>query len=260
MKFAIFGFATVITQIGGIAYLLGILLSSSIKNKIIGNTFVLSLIIYSILTYAAVPLLAPQYGRVPITNSEKISAVNPLYKFLNRSYVTPELNQLLSATAKNISKINPSVKIKYMDANFPFINEFPLLPHLSHNDGKKIDISLVFATPEGNITTKQKSNSGYGVFAAPLPDEENQVDKCLGAGYFQYDYPKYLTFGKKNLALQFSEIGTKLLMQEFLKSEAIDMMFIEPHLKTRLKLDDRRIRYHGCKAVRHDDHIHIQIK
>jgi hypothetical protein len=37
-------------------------------------------------------------------------------------------------------------------------------------------------------------------------------------------------------------------------------MIVQPHLKSRLKLKSTKIRFHGCKAVRHDDHIHIQLK
>jgi murein endopeptidase len=47
---------------------------------------------------------------------------------------------------------------------------------------------------------------------------------------------------------------------EILASEkSIGKIFIEPHLKTRLKLTTPKIRFHGCRAVRHDDHIHVQL-
>ena len=115
---------------------------------------------------------------------------------LNRNYVQPKLNELLNETGKILSGTN--IEIHYLDANFPFINKFPLLPHLSHNDGKKIDISLIYETKAGEITNKQKSVSGYGLFENPKPNEYNQIEKCLNKGYFQYDFPKYLTFGKIN--------------------------------------------------------------
>ncbi|MFT5619364.1 MAG: hypothetical protein ACI85I_002607, partial [Arenicella sp.] len=41
---------------------------------------------------------------------------------------------------------------------------------------------------------------------------------------------------------------------------AYGKVFIEPHLKTRLGLENySKIRFHGCQAVRHDDHIHVQL-
>ncbi len=152
------------------------------------------------------------------------------------------------------------IDICYLDANFPFIDNFPLLPHLSHNDGKKLDLSLVYETKEGKISSDQKSNSGYGVYEEPKQGESNQIEVCLNSGYFQYDFPKYLTFGSKNSELQFSATGTKTLISAILKEKNLHKIFIEPHLKDRLNLTDHRIRYHGCKAVRHDDHIHLEIK
>ncbi len=150
--------------------------------------------------------------------------------------------------------------VNYLDANFPFIDKFPLLPHLSHNDGKKLDLSLAYETSEGSISAKQKSRSGYGVFEGPKSNEQNQIAKCKDAGYFQYDYPKYLTFGRINNDLQFSEKGTRILIETILKSDIIEKVFIEPHLKNRMGIKHPKIRYHGCGSVRHDDHIHIQLK
>jgi len=60
--------------------------------------------------------------------------------------------------------------------------------------------------------------------------------------------------------LKFSEKGTKLLLERIIEFHPIEKIFIEPHLKQRLNLDHPKIRYHGCGAVRHDDHIHIQVK
>ena len=35
--------------------------------------------------------------------------------------------------------------------------------------------------------------------------------------------------------------------------------FIEPHLAKRLGATTSKIRFQGCKAARHDDHIHVQL-
>ncbi len=140
------------------------------------------------------------------------------------------------------------------------INKFPLPPHLSHNDGKKLDLSLVYETPEGKITNDKKSISGYGVFVEPTSKEFNQTKYCKDAGYFQYDFSKYLTFGIINSELKFSVKGTKLLMTSILNQPQIGKIFIEKHLKNRMNFTHLKIRFHGCGAVRHDDHIHIQLK
>jgi hypothetical protein len=137
----------------------------------------------------------------------------------------------------------------YLDANFPFIDKFPLLPHLSHNDGKKIDVSLIYENPNGQLTNRKPSVSGYGVYESPKPKEYNQTTVCKKEGDWQYDFPKYLTLGKINKDIQFSENGKRNLVDLILKQHTIGKMFIEPHLKRRLHLANEKIRFHGCQAV-----------
>ena len=234
------------------------LISRKWNKKLKFKTLIIFIGLYLFSTFLIVPIIAPIFGREKIKHTEKIKPTNYMTVVLNRNYVRPELNELLNQTEKELSGTN--IEIHYLDANFPFINKFPLLPHLSHNDGKKIDLSLIYETKSGKITNKQKSTSGYGVFENPKSNEYNQIEKCLKNGYFQYDYPKYLTLGEINNNLVFSEKGTKMLIKNILKNRNLGKLFIEPHLKNRMKLKDNRIRYHGCRAVRHDDHIHIQLK
>nr|WP_261337459.1 hypothetical protein [Rhizobium leguminosarum] len=40
----------------------------------------------------------------------------------------------------------------------------------------------------------------------------------------------------------------------------LQKIFIEPHLKNALGIADSHIRFQGCRAARHDDHIHIQVE
>lgn len=258
LKIVLFVFLTVLTQIGGIVYLLSLIISRKWNKKLKFKTLIIFIGLYLLSTFLIVPLVAPNFGREKVKHSEKIKPTNYMTVLLNRNYVRPKLNELLSQTEKELSGTN--IEIHYLDANFPIINKFPLLPHLSHNDGKKIDISLIYETDSGKITDKQKSISGYGVFENPKSNEYNQIEKCLQSGYFQYDYPKHVTFGKINKELNFSEKGTERLIKSILKNRNLGKLFIEPHLKSRMNLKDKRIRYHGCRAVRHDDHIHIQLK
>lgn len=257
---ALFNFTvlTILTQIGGIAYLGSLYVSTKWKAKFKFKKLLVFFLLYLICTLAIVPLIAPIFGREKVTHTDNIAPTNYMTVLLNRNYVRPELNKILEKIEKNLS--NTGIKINYLDANFPFINKFPLLPHLSHNDGKKIDLSLIYETKEGIISDSQKSVSGYGVFEQPRKKEFNQIEKCLEKGYFQYDFPKYLTFGTINQELLFSEVGTKKLILSILKNKSLGKLFIEPHLKHRLNLHNNKIRYHGCRAVRHDDHIHIQLK
>lgn len=249
---------TVITQVGGIIYIFSCYLNSKINKKFKAQKLVLFLGIYLITTFFIIPLTAPFWGREKIINSERIKPTNILTVLCNRNYVTPKMNKLLKEAEQLL--IDTDIEIHYLDANFPYIHKFPLLPHLSHNDGKKLDLSLIYENENHKISNKQKTVSGYGDFVEPKINEVNQIKKCLNNGYFQYDFPKYLTLGKINTSLKFSEKGTKKLINALLKQPNLGKLFIEPHLKERLQLKNNKIRYHGCRAVRHDDHIHIQLQ
>ncbi len=250
----IFIFLTIITQIGGIIYLISLVVVKKLKCK----KWIVFFSFYFVCSLFIIPLIAPIFGREKVMHSDKIKPTNYLTVLLNRNYVNPQLNELLNKTGKELT--GTSIEIHYLDANFPFINKFPLLPHLSHNDGKKIDISFIYETKQGIIINQGKSISGYGVFEKPKANEYNQINNCLKKGYFQYDYPKYLTLGKIHHELLFSQKGTKILIKKFLKHKELGKLFIEPHLKTRMNLHNKKVRYQGCRAVRHDDHIHIQLR
>ncbi len=246
---------TIITQIGGIVYLVFLNLNKKSFSKL--KSVLLFFAVYILATFVIVPNIAPFFGREKVTHKNNIKPTNFATVILNRNYVKPKLNKLLQNTAIELK--SDAIEIRYLDANFPFMDKFPLMPHLSHNDGKKIDVSFVYQSENGKVTAKQKSISGYGVFEKPKPTEINQINNCLNKGYWQYDYAKYMTFGKVNSDLIFSKTATKQLINTLLKQPNIQKIFIEPHLKQRLRLSNSKIRYHGCQAVRHDDHIHIQI-
>lgn len=259
-RFILFVVLTVFTQIGGLVYIFSIYFSRKLKFIFKGKLALVFILFYVLITFLLVPILAPMFGRVKIANTEFLKPASFSTIILNRNYVAKDLNSFLQSVSKDFEEGNRDVGIRYLDACFPFVDGFPLLPHLSHNDGKKIDFSLVYEDEGGEIINESKSVSGYGVFEEPKPEEFNQCLACKEKGYFQYDYPKYLTLGRINSDLRFSEIGTKYLIESLLRQEKLSRLFIEPHLKKRMKLKDERIRFHGCKAVRHDDHIHIQIK
>ncbi|WP_412984007.1 hypothetical protein [Pontimicrobium sp. IMCC45349] len=241
---------TVLTQVGGLIWLLALLLSKKYQVK---KRFIFP-ILYFVFNLIIIPSSAKLLGReqLPIFD-EQLKPRNLVYPILFRNYVNPELKDLLMKASKETN-----IKITYLDANFPFFDGFPLLPHLSHNDGKKIDLSFMYLDEYGIATNKKPSISGYGVFSN---SENNKTSKsCIDQGYWQYDYPKYLTFGTIN-KLSLNKNSTKQLIQKLLKSSKTEKLFIEPHLKQSLGLNNEmKIRFHGCRAVRHDDHIHLQIK
>jgi hypothetical protein len=63
--------------------------------------------------------------------------------------------------AKAMNSKYPGSVVNYLDANFPFYNGFPLIPHLSHNDGKKLDLSFYYKTKDQKETNLVPSFIGY---------------------------------------------------------------------------------------------------
>ena len=251
---------TIITQIGGIIYFVTLfLVKKNAQRKKLKRIGIFSGI-YLFITFLVVPNVAPLFGREKVKESEFVKAHSFFYKLANRNYVRPELNQAIENIATEFERRNNGIQLIYLDANFPLINGFPLLPHLSHNDGKKIDISFIYKEKDGQLTNKKPSVSGYGVYEPPTTREYDQTAVCKKRGNWQYDFPKYLTFGKINREIEFSKKGTQELANLIVKQKEVGKLFIEPHLKTRLNLTSGKVRFHGCQAVRHDDHIHFQLK
>lgn len=245
----IFVLLTVTTQVGGLIWLLSIFISKKFNRR---KRLIFPLV-YLVFNLILIPPIANIFGReqLPVL-SKNVKPRNWIYPLMFRNYVNPDLKKLLLKTSKETN-----LTITYLDANFPLANGFPLLPHLSHNDGKKIDLSFYYLDKDGNSTNKKPSISGYGVFVS----ESNQTsDTCLENGYWQYDYPKYLTFGTIN-NLEFDRIKTRQLLITLLSQSKTEKIFIEPYLKNSMSFNnEEKIRFHGCRAVRHDDHIHLQIK
>ena len=255
----VFAFLTALTQIGGIIYLTSIILIKRRKKQFRLKRLGVFFILYAIGTFLIVPNLAPFFGRKKIEDNDHIQSHAFFTKLCNRNYVTPKLHAVLTDVSLQMNKVYPGVKLVYLDANFPFFDGFPLLPHLSHNDGKKIDLSFVYNDANGKISNLKPSRSGYGVFEAPRNGEINQPKSCKNKGSWQYNYPKYLTLGKTNSGIQLNQEATKQLIQYIIQNSTVQKIFIEPHLKNRMGLKNSKVRFQGCKAVRHDDHIHVQI-
>lgn len=260
---------TILTQVGGIIYLASIPFFKVINKKlhkkyirVISKT--LSFIfLYLFVCLLILPPIAKLFGReaLPIT-SENLKPATLITVLCNRHYVKPKLKTILLENAKILSKSNRGKLVTYyLDANFPFINGFPLLPHLSHNDGKKVDIAFYYTT-QNNTSQKQGSPSpiGYGIGVEPQRAETNTAKYCTQLGYWQYNIiDRIMTpFAKRDY--DFDAKNTALLLNLLSHERDIEKVFIEPFLAKRLKVNSPKIRFHGYRAVSHADHIHIQLK
>lgn len=243
---------TVLTQVGGLIWLISLWIGIKTKKK---KRFVFPTV-YLVFNLLIIPLIAPWFGRtqLPVFNSI-MKPQSYIYALAFRNYVTPELESVLMKAS--IDLLHLGIHVNYLDANFPFIDGFPLLPHLSHNDGKKIDIAFQYKTKSGKPTNKKSSLLGYGNYATT---NNSTSDYCKSKGYWQYNITRHLKI-TTNSDLVLDKENTKTLIQGLLYRAENEKLFIEPYLKEELGLQNySEIRFHGCQAVRHDDHIHLQIK
>ena len=163
--------------------------------------------------------------------------------------------------ASDMNRKYPGTTLNYLEANFPFIDGFPLIPHLSHNDGKKLDLAFAYISKETGLPTNDTpSPFGYGICEEPRVNETNTALLCSSQGKWQYSFLKKFMPQSRKAQFIFDSTRTKAIVNAFVAQNNIGKIFIEPHLKTRLKLSSDKIRFHGCQAVRHDDHIHVQLK
>lgn len=259
---------TVLTQVGGILFLAslvpGKLLEKSTKWRT-GKfaTWALSLLtLYSASVFILVPVLARRFGRTPLPffKENHVKAGNPVTWILFRNYVRPELQDATFQVAEKLNTSYPGTVVNYLDANFPFFDGFPLLPHLSHNDGKKLDVSFFYLDSSGRQTDKLPSFIGYGICEGPAQGEEDRPAYCEKKGYWQYSFLSKLVSQDNKNDFPFDPERTRAMVHLFSNQAAIGKIFIEPHLQTRLHLASSKIRFHGCQAVRHDDHLHVQLK
>ena len=233
---------TLLTQLGGIAWLIGL----RFRRRLL--TFVLA---YAMLWGLAF-LIAPSMGRTPLPCfGEPLRMQSPVYCLLMRNYVSPELAEVATDAATQMAQSYPGTVTLALDGGFPFLDGMPLLPHLSHSDGKKLDFSYYYQSDGTYLPGQTRSPIGYWAFE--LGDETS----CR---------PVWLT-GRWNLrwlqavwpdrALEPNR--TAALTRIFLADTRVSKVFLEPALAAQLGLADSKLRFQGCRAARHDDHLHIQL-
>ena len=235
-------FLTLLTQLGGVAWMNALLFK---------RRFAAFIIVYAALGFST-HAIAPHFGRValPCMTDEALKVRSVVFCSLNRQYVVPELRDVLNDMARALSSEYPGSQTFVLDAGFPFFEGFPLLPHLSHDDGRKADIAFYYADESGYLPGKTKSPISYFAF-------ENGPTSCP---------PAWITF-RWNVGLlqklwpdwRLETDRTRFALQSLGRDPRVGKMFIEPHLKTRLRLSDGKLRFQGCRAARHDDHIHVQL-
>lgn len=206
-----------------------------------------------------IPLIANVVDRValPAHNSDYIGPANYMTIVLGRNYVKNDLYKAVIEGAVDFGKKYPDTKITYLDAGFAVSSWIPMLPHSSHNTGKSLDFGFVYNDADGEVKSGSPSWTGYGVYAQDKLT--NNQKKCFKENSL-YGFTKYvgLTIGKGEYVLD--KRLTRDLIQSMHKQKKISKIFLEPYLKSSFGLKNyKKIKFHGCESVRHDDHFHVQI-
>lgn len=196
-RILLFVLLTVVTQVGGVVYLGSWLWKRWRPSTRWGWSYFPLLYL---LVWLVVPFFARLGGRVPLpyrATTEVPLQPQQLFAVLaHRHYVRPALRSEVVAVAQLLAQQNPEMVVTYLDANFPFFDDFPLLPHRSHDDGRKIDLAF-FYQQEETLTSRAPGFLGYGRCAAPEPGEKNQPEACANEGYWQYSILPRLGVGEE---------------------------------------------------------------
>jgi len=177
-----------------------------------------------------------------------------VYRLMNRDFVTPELHGVARDLADHMARHFPATPrtVTYaLDGNFPFFNWLPLLPHLSHNDGKALDLALYWQDANGAyVAGPGKSPLGYwGYVDGPSDCPPRAFDLRWDMDWLQPRLPDQ----------QLDVARTREALIWLSQDRRVHKILVEPHILAQIGYDHPKIRFQGCAAARHDDHIHIQL-
>jgi len=177
-----------------------------------------------------------------------------LYRLSNRDFVSPNLRGVAIDLAAHMQASFPvltQTTTYTLDGNFPFVDGLPLLPHLSHDDGEKLDLALYWLDREGHyIQSAGKSPIGYwGYVAGRSSCAPKLLDLRWDMNWLQSLLPNY----------QLDKKRTRAALVWLSRDPRVKKILVEPHILTAINYRHPKIRFQGCNAARHDDHIHIQL-
>ncbi len=256
---------TRVTPIGGLAWLLALLLRRLLFRHsrrpalVFGVLFVL---LYAGSTVALHNGAVTRRAGLPCWDdgSRSFAAASPLFCALNRHYVTPGTYGAVASLAEAMSQRFPGTLTQTLDAGFPFLVGFPLLPHLSHDDGRKVDLAFYYQSGDGKYRRGALASPlGYWGFTPPGTDEPQPCREDGDPLSLRWDMGWFQPLVRAELTMD--EARTKAALQWLTtkgREQGVDRILLEPHLKSRLGLTSDSIRFQGCAAARHDDHIHLE--
>lgn len=234
---------TIITQLGGLAWLVSLMFRRRLA------VFALAYGALAIGASLAAPALS---GRVAVScwREGPLQVQSWVYCAANRTYVTPPLLAALEDAAAVVDRAHPGTTTLLLDGSFPFWDGFPLPPHLSHDDGEKADLAFYYADQSGYAPGLTPSPIGYFAFEdGPTDCPREWPTLRWNLRPLQGLWPDYRLEPQR----------LSRLLAALSADGRIGKILIEPHLERRLGVQSAKLRFQGCRAARHDDHIHVQL-
>lgn len=249
---------TLLTQIGGLAYLVALLATRRWRRSGVSQwrrtayAATATLLIYAAASLAIVPPLAQLLGRerVPCASAPHVGCL------LNRTYLRPKTLALITGLNQAMASRFPGSGVTVLDGSFPFADGVPLPPHLSHHDGRKVDLAYFYLDANGQpIARGSPSPVGYFHYQQPRPGDR---EPCAARftplrwdlAWLQPEPP----------AWALDEERTRAMILWLKARPEVERIFLEPHLADRLGVGGGKVRFQGCRAARHDDHIHVEVR
>ncbi|MEM8622165.1 MAG: hypothetical protein AAGG47_01445 [Pseudomonadota bacterium] len=237
---------TLATQIGGIAWLI-----AAVGGRRLPGRLTLFTLAYAALWLGAT-IAAPALGRQPLPclGPGPLVMQSPLYCVLNRHYARPETVAVLEEAAAAVAHAHPGTQTLILDAGFPYLDGFPMVPHLSHRDGLAADIAFWYRDDTGFLPGRTRSPIGYFAFeAGPTDCPPRWLTLRWDLAWLQPLWPDW----------QIEPARLRTALRHLTADRRVSRLLLEPHLTASLGLKHPKIRFQGCRAARHDDHIHLQL-
>ena len=203
-------------------------------------------------SFSAIAFAPPPTGkaRLPCLGGDILRAANPATCVLGRNYVSIEAAKVIDRAAAAVAVAHPGTKTTFLDAGSRSGKRVTF--HRSHGNGRQVDLALFFKTDAGAPMTGPPHILGYGAYE---PRQAGETDPCRGQ-------TRPMDFGDPPATRRWrlDEARTKTLVTTLTADPRVRRVFIAPHLKERLGLSgDPKVRFAGCRAARHDDHIHVDV-
>jgi hypothetical protein len=249
---------TVLTQVGGVIYAFALWARRHAALARLPVALVFAAL-YAV-SWWPIERIAALTGRASIPCIERGGLSSSAFScVLHRHYADAELVSIASRLATDVGQRFPGTSTRTLDGNFPFFDGFPLPPHLSHDDGEKLDLAFHYTRDGVYQRGALGSPIGYWKFEFP---HDGEPDACAGRdGALRWRMDWFAPLTRRDLALDAERTRFAL---RWLASEGaergIGKIFVEPHLAQRLNVRGVAIRFQGCQAARHDDHVHIQLR